>query len=311
MDIDERLTNLVYQDFNGAKGGSNSSSKLEAIRLPDLTGKRFLDLGCNAGFFCAHAMEKGASYTLGVDISERVIGLARERYPDLEFRSGGWDKFPEGEFDTVICLSAIHYAKDPAKLAQNIRNCLSDTGVFVLEGGLFGVNKTVRTDTLIPVWREVGDKCRHLSTGYLARHLLRGFNYTLLGPSVNQGGDPLDRYVVHASRKNGDVPQRPVHEVSMKEFVGAVGLSAPTIHDQQPSAVYVRQLDSSGAPVSAETVEGILADTRLRDLLLADLEYALVQPGMVNLVRDIGDAALVIIQDHLSSRGFSVTVDGA
>lgn len=311
MQIDERLTNLVYQDFNGAKGGSNSSSKLDAIRLPDLHGKRFLDLGCNAGFFCAHAKENGASYTLGVDISDRVIAIAKERYPELDFRSGGWDSFPEGVFDVVICLSAIHYAKDPVSLAANIRNCLSEDGVFILEGGLYGVNQSVRSDILIPVWREVGDRCRHLSTGYVARHLLRGYEFELVGPSINQGGDPLDRYVLHCRAGSAAPAERPIHKISLREFVGAVGLSAATIHSEQPSAAYVRSLTGNGAPEQPEVVERLLSAETTRSLVLADLEYALVKPCSVSLYQDVDADVLRIVCDYLSARRFDVSIEAA
>ena len=48
-----------YQSFVGQPGASDSAGKLRAIQLPNLSGKSFLDLGCNAGFFCGHALEFG------------------------------------------------------------------------------------------------------------------------------------------------------------------------------------------------------------------------------------------------------------
>jgi len=277
-EINEAETNLVYQDFGDSKGGSDSDRKLNSIQLPDLRGKRFLDLGCNAGFFCSYAMNQGAEYTLGVDVSERVIGLARERYPDLEFSSGGWDKFPAGNFDVVICLSAIHYAKSPVGLATNIGRGLTCDGVFVLEGGLFDANATgAFSDVRVPVWREVGDKCFHLSKEYVTRHLLVDFEWSLLGPSNNQGGDPLDRYVIHARNWKEGGNTRPVHQLCLLEYARNVAISAPTIVDEQPAATYVRELGRAGASEGEliSALSSVCMDSEKLEVFAGDLVGAL------------------------------------
>ena len=43
--------------------------------LPNLKGKRVLDLGCGCGNNCMKAVEMGASYVLGTDISKNMIEL--------------------------------------------------------------------------------------------------------------------------------------------------------------------------------------------------------------------------------------------
>jgi len=271
-------SNLVYQDHQNTKGGSDSSSKLSALRLPNLTDKRFLDLGCNAGFFCQYAMDNGARYTLGIDNSDKIIAIAQERHPELDFRSGGWDKFPDGEFDIVICLSAIHYAKDSVSLAGNIRNCLSADGTFVLEGGLVGATGEFWSDTLIPSWREVGDKCRHLSRGFLQRHLLVDFDWKIINQSVTQGGDPIERFVIHAQPgPRTSEESRPTHRLCLLEYTRALALSAPTIHDQQPSHRYVRALGNRD--INSDMLSAILADDENYSLYIKDLIYALNNYG--------------------------------
>ena len=265
-------TNLVYQDFGDSKGGSDSARKLDAIRLPNLQGKRFLDLGCNAGFFCAHARSEGASYTLGVDNSPRVIGMAKERYPDMDFLDTGWDVFPEGNFDVAICLSAIHYAKDPCRLAQNIREALNPGGVFVLEGGLYGAGISLFSDVRIPVWREVGDKCFHLSENYVLHHMLRGFDITLTAKSINQGGDPLDRYVVHATPAHEATPRPTAHRLDIQEYAAGIALSAHTIVDQQPGSAYVRLFQSNDINSG---LRAIFDDSALLEIFVKELKEAL------------------------------------
>ncbi len=264
-------TNLVYQDYGDAKGGSDSSSKLEAIRLPDLRNKRFLDLGCNSGFFCNYAKQAGAAYTLGVDNSSRIIEIARQRYPQLDFVDTGWDRFPDGEFDVAICLSAIHYAKDPVALAQNVRGCLTPGGLLILEGGLFGGRDDLYTDIRIPVWREVGDKCLHLSNGYLRHHMLRGFAISSISPSISQGGDPLHRFVIHAEPGAEVEPRPEAHKLDLVEYAAAVALSADTIVDAQPGSRYVRLLGKN----LKKGLSRLFANEELSGQFVADIRESL------------------------------------
>ena len=58
-----------YQSFPGVKGSSESLAKLRALRLPSLQDKRFLDVACTEGFFCAYAR---------FDVSAEVCG---KRHP--------------------------------------------------------------------------------------------------------------------------------------------------------------------------------------------------------------------------------------
>ncbi|HUC47657.1 MAG TPA: class I SAM-dependent methyltransferase, partial [Hyphomicrobiaceae bacterium] len=49
---------------------------LQAL-LPDLRGRRVLDLGCGFGWFCRWARERGAVHIEGIDVSEKMLARAR------------------------------------------------------------------------------------------------------------------------------------------------------------------------------------------------------------------------------------------
>src|SRR5690348_7803799 len=45
--------------------------------LPDLRGRKVLDLGCGFGWFCRWARGQGASEVRGIDVSENMLARAR------------------------------------------------------------------------------------------------------------------------------------------------------------------------------------------------------------------------------------------
>ena len=54
--------------------------------LPDFAGKQVLDLGCGYGWHCAYAAEHGAAHVTGVDLSEKMLEVARQK---ASFPPGG------------------------------------------------------------------------------------------------------------------------------------------------------------------------------------------------------------------------------
>ena len=56
--------------------GAGEWHELKKI-LPDFKDKTVLDLGCGYGWHCAYAIEQGANYVLGVDISKKMLEVDR------------------------------------------------------------------------------------------------------------------------------------------------------------------------------------------------------------------------------------------
>jgi magnesium-protoporphyrin O-methyltransferase len=84
--------------------------------LPDdLGGSRVLDAGCGTGALAVQAAHRGAA-VVAVDISPTLVGLAKERLPELigggrvAFSVGDMFDAQLGEFDHVVAMdSLIHY----------------------------------------------------------------------------------------------------------------------------------------------------------------------------------------------------------
>lgn len=226
-----------YQSFPDAAGDSRTLDKLKALRMPDLAGGSFLDVGCNEGFFCGFAKFQGASRVVGLDASAAFIARARQRFPDCEFHCQDWTVLPDGPFDIILLASALHYARDQAGLLHRLVRLLGPGGVLVVELGIV----SSQASEWVKVKRGIDE--RYFPTMPKLRDALAPFAWKWMGPSVSQDGDPVARHVLHISRRlpvayllmqppaygkstiaNGLFPKAGVPVVSGDQILGEVAL---------------------------------------------------------------------------------------
>ena len=103
--------------------------------LPDLTGKRVLDLGCGYGEHCVSFVKKGADKVVGIDISEKMLEVAKtgNSDPKIEYLLmpiEDIDRITE-KFDVVISSLALHYVEDFEGVVRNVNNLLTLGGEFI------------------------------------------------------------------------------------------------------------------------------------------------------------------------------------
>ena len=79
---DERFFGQYSQMSRSVQGlrGAGEWHELKKM-LPDFNGKRVLDLGCGFGWHCRYAIERGATFALGIDLSGKMLDKAREINP--------------------------------------------------------------------------------------------------------------------------------------------------------------------------------------------------------------------------------------
>lgn len=103
--------------------------------LPDLRGKRVLDLGCGFGWHCRYAIENGAKSVIGVDISEMMINEANKKTASDYIRYICMPiediDFSEDSFDIVISSLTLHYVSSFEAVLTNIKKWLVSGGEFV------------------------------------------------------------------------------------------------------------------------------------------------------------------------------------
>lgn len=103
--------------------------------LPDLAGKRVVDLGCGFGWFARWAKAQGAASVLGLDLSRNMIGRARADTadPDIDYRIADLDRLelPERSCDFAYSSLALHYVEDFNRLVRTVHRTLVPDADFV------------------------------------------------------------------------------------------------------------------------------------------------------------------------------------
>jgi ubiquinone/menaquinone biosynthesis C-methylase UbiE len=103
------------------------------VRLGRLRqGARIADLGCGSGAFTVLLHERGYS-PVGLDISPKLIALARAKFSGIEFLEGDAENlpFPDLSLDAVLLSGLIHHFPDPRRLAAETYRVLKPGGRFV------------------------------------------------------------------------------------------------------------------------------------------------------------------------------------
>lgn len=126
-----------YSHFPRSVAGLSAAGEWHELKkmLPDFKGKRVLDIGCGFGWHCIYAAEQGAEYVLGLDISEKMLQVAREKttHAQVEYKQIPMEDIdlPADSFDVVISSLAFHYTPDFGDICRRISSCLKTGGSFV------------------------------------------------------------------------------------------------------------------------------------------------------------------------------------
>lgn len=134
---DDQVFFEKYGQMSRSKMGLAGAGEWPTLQplLPEFEGKRVLDLGCGYGWHCLWAAQHGATQVLGLDLSEKMLEIAREKniFPQIEYSRCAMEQaaFLPGSYDIVLSSLALHYVKDYPTLVQNIADWLVPGGRFV------------------------------------------------------------------------------------------------------------------------------------------------------------------------------------
>ncbi len=95
--------------------------------IGEIAGQSILELGCGEGFYTRKFKQKGATKVLGIDLSEKMIELAKQqemREPlGVEYCVGDVLKLDQiGEFDLVTATFLLNHAQTQAQLLKMCQN---------------------------------------------------------------------------------------------------------------------------------------------------------------------------------------------
>ena len=109
--------------------------------LPNLQGKKLLDLGCGTGGHLQLYLERGAAKVIGTDLSEKMLEQAEKDLQKCGQFSGRFSLYqlpmekltelPERDFDVITSSFAFHYIEDFPALLASIANKLKPNGTLV------------------------------------------------------------------------------------------------------------------------------------------------------------------------------------
>lgn len=106
--------------------------------LPDLTGKKLLDLGCGTGEHLRLYLERGVDFAVGIDLSVAMLQQAEKNLADFRphfvLHRASMEclsQLTESEFDVITSSFAFHYVQDFPKLLNAVAAKLKPQGTLV------------------------------------------------------------------------------------------------------------------------------------------------------------------------------------
>ena len=126
-----------YKKIRENEVNANNLFEIPALfsMMPNLKDKIILDLGCGFGEHCKRFVESGAKKIIGIDISEKMLEIAKQENADSKITyinmpmENIWQL--NEKFDVVVSSLAFHYVEDFSGVVKNIYDMLNENGVFL------------------------------------------------------------------------------------------------------------------------------------------------------------------------------------
>lgn len=139
-----------YSQMSRSKEGLDGAGEWQTLRelLPDFKDKTVLDLGCGYGWHCIYAAEHGAKSVVGVDLSEKMLEVARSKtkFDNVTYIRDSIEDVDFGvdQFDIVLSSLTFHYLQSFDAVAKKVHRYVKDGGTFVfsVEHPVFTANGT-------------------------------------------------------------------------------------------------------------------------------------------------------------------------
>jgi 2-polyprenyl-3-methyl-5-hydroxy-6-metoxy-1,4-benzoquinol methylase len=190
-----------YQHFMVEPGriasfGPRLQQKMEALSsiLPDFSGMKVLDIGCDFGFWSFYAAQMGAK-VIGLDRSRDVRGIGRVNIPilnnetaleynfDAQFLDyeAGRQWFDFSPFDIVLCMSLYHHIFNVCEDHNSIWFWL-----YRITGGqLIWENPTQAIDVVVKI-NLPPELCKYYNESLIRAAASKYFDINFEGPAIHE-----------------------------------------------------------------------------------------------------------------------------
>ena len=129
---------VFFEGYKKLRNNPDSANILEEKPAffslsPDLTEKTVLDLGCGYGENCSRFFEMGAKSVLGIDISRKMLQIARTENPNTQFTLVDMNDLSsiKETFDVIFSSLAVHYIENFDRFIASVFSLLNDDGYFI------------------------------------------------------------------------------------------------------------------------------------------------------------------------------------
>lgn len=121
----------TYDELTGAMSVRVVDDLLDAAGVRP--GMRVLDVATGPGHVAAAALRRGAG-PLGIDLSEGMLALARERHPAIEFLQADAENLPfsDSSFEAVAGNFVLNHLPRPKRALAELRRVLAPGGRLAL-----------------------------------------------------------------------------------------------------------------------------------------------------------------------------------
>ncbi|BAL81684.1 class I SAM-dependent methyltransferase [Caldisericum exile] len=115
--------------------------------LPDLNGKKMLEVGIGTGLFAMEFRKRGAE-VYGIDPASNMLKIAQLRGFEVKFGYGEAIPFEDNLFDIVLSMTSMENSKDPEKFVSEMVRVAKPSGrivVAVLNAiSFYGISRRIR-----------------------------------------------------------------------------------------------------------------------------------------------------------------------
>ena len=221
------LLKKTTEDYNLIAGQFSSTRRfiwedLKPLAHYTIPGERVLDLGCGNGRLLQIFKNVAVDY-FGIDSSEKLIEIAREKYPEDRFRVADAFNlsFPDNYFDKVYSIAVFHHI--PSKelrlqFLKETKRVLKPRGLFIITVWnlnqlrsmrlilkytilkIFGLSKLDLGDVLVP-WGKTCQRYIHNFTQASLKKIVKKADFTIKEVGILKRPEMKDSNIYLVAKK--------------------------------------------------------------------------------------------------------------